>query len=118
MAEYQQLNSAFKAAGVSVYALSTDNKEKARQLATAAKANFPVLYSVDGPALAKAWGGYYEERRNILHATGFVLHPDHKILSATYSTGPVGRLDAKDGLSVVHFYKDRAAKAAAEAAAR
>jgi len=116
LAEYQQLTSAFKAVGVSVYALSTDNKDKAQQLATSAKANFPVLHSVDGPALAKAWGSYYEERRNILHATAFVLHPDHTILSATYSTGPVGRLDAKDGLSVVLFYQARAAAAAAKAA--
>ncbi len=113
MAEYQQLTSAFKNEGVSVYALSTDNLENAKKLATAAKANFPVLYGVDGPALSRTWGSYYEQRRNILHATAFVLHPDHTILSATYSTGAVGRLDAKDALSVVLFFKARAAAKAA-----
>ncbi len=69
----------------------------------------PILYGLDGPAVSKAWGSYYEERRNILHATGFILRPDHSIAVAVYSTGPVGRLTTEDVIRIVAFYKKQAA---------
>lgn len=109
LADFQFHAGILEQAGVSVYALSTDDLEHTqRTLAAAGGVKFPVLYGMDGPALAAAWGAYYEERRNILHATGFVLRPDHTIASATYSTGPVGRLVATDAARIVNFYRKQA----------
>ncbi len=70
---------------------------------------FPVLYGVDGPATARAWGAYYEERRNILHATGFLLSPERKVLTACYSTAAVGRIEPHDALQAIAFYQKQAA---------
>jgi len=110
LAEYQFHLGILEQAGISVFALSTDDLEHAKDTVYRAGATFPVLYGVDGPKVAATWGSFYEERRNILHATSFVLRPDRVIASATYSTGPVGRLLATDAVRIVNFYKRQAAK--------
>lgn len=69
---------------------------------------FPVLYGVDGRSVSQAWGSYYDPGRDILHATAFILGPDRAIVSATYSTGPIGRLMPQDALALVQFLKSRA----------
>lgn len=109
MADYQARLAELEAAGISVFALSTDDPEHARETVARHGVTFPVLHGVDGPAVSRAWGSYYEERRDILHATSFVVRPDHTIASATYSTGPVGRLVAGDALAIVSFYRRQAA---------
>lgn len=53
-------------------------------------------------------GAFYEERRNILQATGFVLRPDKTIVVAQYSSGPIGRLVWQDILALVQFGKKQA----------
>jgi peroxiredoxin len=109
LAEYQFHLGILEQAGISVYALSTDPLDKAGETIAKAGVTFPVLHGVDGPQTAAAWGSYYEQRRNILHATSFILRPDRTIASATYSTGPVGRLLATDAVRVVNFYRKQAA---------
>ena len=47
----------------------------------------------------------YEERRNILRSTGFVVKPDRTIVVSQYSSGPIGRLVWQDVLGLVQFYK-------------
>jgi hypothetical protein len=53
-------------------------------------------------------GAFYEERRGILQATGFVLKPDHTMAVAQYSSGPIGRLVWQDVLELVQFQKKQA----------
>ena len=57
---------------------------------------------------AATLGAFYEERRNILHATGFVLRPDRTIAVAQYSSGPIGRLVWQDVVGLVQFAKKQA----------
>jgi hypothetical protein len=54
-----------------------------------------------------ATGCFYEERRQILHSTGYVLRPDGTVAVGVYSTGPIGRLVWQDVLALVQFYKKR-----------
>lgn len=98
-----------EALGISMYALSTDSKEEAQQTADKHNVAFPVLYGMDGPKTAELLGSYYEERRNIIQPTNFILGPDKKIMSITTSSGPVGRLTPEDVLLVVKFYQKQAA---------
>lgn len=90
---------------MSVVALSTDDLEHAKDSVYRSGATFPVIYGVDGPALAQTWGGYYEERRNVLHATSFLLRPGGVIASATYSTGPIGRITALEAVRMTLFLR-------------
>jgi len=58
----------------------------------------------------QAVGAFYEERRQILQATGFLVRPDRTIAVAQYSSGPIGRLVWQDVLALVQFYKRQAAR--------
>ncbi len=57
---------------------------------------------------AAALGAFYEEKRGVLHATGFVVRPDRTIAVAQYSSGPIGRLVWQDVLGLVQHYKKQA----------
>lgn len=100
----------FEQNDISVYALSTDNQEHAREMVDKHSLTFPVMYGVNGPATSDTWGSYYEEKRNILHATNFILNPEKKIAVACYSTGPVGRIEPQDALNSIAFMKKQMAK--------
>ena len=50
---------------------------------------------------------WWEDRRSIIQPSEFVLDGDGKVLSATYSTGPVGRMDAGDALKLVKFLEKK-----------
>ena len=69
----------------------------------------PVGYGLPLKETAQALGAFYEERRQILHATGFVIKPDKTLAVAQYSSGPIGRLVWQDVLALVQFYKRQAA---------
>jgi hypothetical protein len=91
--------------GVQVVAASTDPLEKARLTVRKLGLRFPVGYGLPLHETATTLTTFYEERRSILHATGFVVRPDRTIGVACYSTGPIGRLEIEDVLRVVRFYE-------------
>lgn len=67
---------------------------------------FPIAYGVTREQ-ADAIGAWWEDRRDIIQPSEFVLDGDGKVLSATYSTGPVGRMDAGDALKLVKFLEKK-----------
>ena len=89
--------------GSEVCALSTDPLDKAKSTVDKLHLTFPVLYGLDGRKTAETLGAWYEERRNIIQPSAFILGPDRQILSVTHSSGPVGRLVAKDAQMLVAF---------------
>jgi len=46
----------------------------------------------------------FDERRGIVHASGFILRTDATLTLAVYSTGAIARLVAADCLGLVDFY--------------
>jgi peroxiredoxin len=93
---------------VQVVAASVDTEENATKTVDECGIDFPVGYGAACQAVARATGCFYEERRQILHSTGYVLRPDSTIAVGVYSTGPIGRLVWQDVLNLVQFYKQRA----------
>lgn len=61
---------------------------------------FPIGYGLDYLEFASKTGAFYEVRRQIIHATDFILRQDGTVTHAVYATGPVGRLWAEDCLRV------------------
>lgn len=104
MADYQANLEQAKAAGISLYAISTDPLDKARQTVEKSGLRFPVLYGADGPATANTLACWYEEERNIIQPAAFIIDPARNILNVTYSSGPIGRLQIKDALGLVAYY--------------
>jgi peroxiredoxin len=91
--ELQQLNS-------SVVAASTDTLENS--VAIAADLPFPVAHGVTREQ-ADTLGSWWEDRRGLIQPSNFVLNHEGKVLSATYSSGPIGRAEAADVVRFITF---------------
>ena len=85
---------------VTVIAASTDPEDKAAE--SAAGLSYPVAHGVTQEQ-ADALGAYWEPNRPIIQPTEFLLNADHEIITATYSAGPIGRMNAPDLVKVVQF---------------
>lgn len=59
---------------------------------------FPVGFGLSYLDVAEKTGAFYEVRRAIVHATGFLLNRDGTVAHAVYSTGPIGRFTTDDCL--------------------
>lgn len=95
------------ALGVKVVAASIDPIDKAREVA--AELSYPLGYGVTR-ALADQLGAWWEERRGLIQPSEFLVAADGKVRSATYSSGPIGRVDAADVVKLVNFYDKQAAQ--------
>ena len=89
---------------VSVVAASVDAEDKAAEVA--ADLSFPVGHSVSRDD-ADLLGSWWEQRRQIIQPSEFILNADHRITAASYSDGPLGRMDAADIVKTVKFYNSQ-----------
>jgi alkyl hydroperoxide reductase subunit AhpC len=87
-----------------------DTEEQAKGTADECGIGFPVGYGIDNKQISELTGCFYEEKRQILHSTGYVIKPDGTIAVGVYSSGPIGRLVWQDVLAVVQYIKGMAAK--------
>ena len=86
--------------GVGVFAASVDPLDKALEIAK--NLPFPVAWGVTR-ADAEAIDAWWEERRQIIQPSEFVIDANGKIISSTYSDGAIGRMDAADVIKVLQF---------------
>jgi peroxiredoxin len=100
----------FKKENVGVLALSVDLLDKAKETVDKLQLTFPVAYGLDVPRDAEKIGAFWDERRKIIQPANFVLDSDKKVVDASYSIGPVGRITAADALSHIQFIKKRKAQ--------
>jgi peroxiredoxin len=92
------------ALGAGVVAASVDPMEKAREVA--AEVSFPIGYGVTR-AIAEELGSWWEERRQIIQPSEFIVGADNKIIVSSYSDGPLGRIEAADVVKLIRFYESR-----------
>lgn len=90
--------------GVRLVAASVDPLEKAEEVA--GEIGFPVGYGVTRQT-ADALGAWWEERRSIVQPSEFLLGADGRVVTSSYSDGPLGRIDAADVVKLVNFYESR-----------
>jgi len=55
-------------------------------------------------------GSWWEERRNHIQPTEFMLTQKGRVLASTYSSSPVGRMDPVETLSLIRIIKQMQAK--------
>jgi peroxiredoxin len=84
--------------GVTVIAASVDPEDKAREVAD--EVSFPVAWGVTRDQ-ANMLGSWWEDRRGIVQPSEFLVGEDGKVVSATYSSGPLGRVAAADVIRMV-----------------
>lgn len=100
MAGFEALRAELAALGASVVAASTDPVDKAREAAQSL--SFPVCWGVTREQ-ADAIGAWWEERRAIVQPSEFLLDAQGRVVTSTYSAGPIGRVDAADVVKLIRF---------------
>lgn len=86
---------------------SVDPLDKAQEVA--AEVSHPVAYGVTRE-IAERIGAWWEERRGIVQPAEFVVGPNGKVMTSSYSSGPIGRTDAADVVKLINFYESQAKK--------
>lgn len=104
MVGFAELKDEFDKLGVKVVAASVDDVEKAQEVAD--EVNFPVGHGVSRD-IANALGSYWEDRRQIIQPSEFIVGADGKVVACSYSDGPLGRIDAGDVVKMVNFYESK-----------
>lgn len=96
-------------AGVGVLSLSAEPLAAARAMVSEHGLEFPVAYGASLELVASKLGVYYEPKPEHVaphfHSSGFVLGPGHRVLTAVYSSGAIGRLTCPDVLGLVQYLK-------------
>ena len=64
--------------------------------------NFPVAYGVTRD-IGDALGSWWDERRDFIQPSEFVLNPQCKVMFSTYSNSPVGRMDPAETLTLITY---------------
>jgi peroxiredoxin len=108
LAAFERAQDKLSAEDVRVIAASTDPLEKAQETVTKLGLTMPVGHGLPLEDTARTLGAFYETRRGILHATGYVLRPDRTIVVGQYSSGPIGRLVWQDVVSLVQVLRKKA----------
>lgn len=104
MVGFAEKSAELKALGVSVVAASVDPIDKAKEVAD--EVNFPIGYEVTRE-IADRLGSFWEDRRQIIQPSEFVLSPENTVLSSSYSDGPLGRIHAEDVVRYVTFVESQ-----------
>jgi hypothetical protein len=87
LAAFDRAQDKLQAEGICVIAGSTDPQEKAAETVAELGLGMPVGYGLPLKDTAAEFGAFYEEKRGVLQATGFVVRPDRTIAVAQYSSG-------------------------------
>ena len=104
---FEERRAAFAEQGVSIIAGSVDSQEKTLEVAQ--RLGFPVAYGMtraDGDKI----GAWWEDRRDHLQPSEFVLSRSGKVLMSAYSSSPVGRMDPGELLTLVKLMNASRAK--------
>jgi len=88
-------------------AASSDSMEDARKMKGEDKLSFIVGGELNAREVSAKVGAFFEAKRNHVQPTDFIVDPEGKIASATYSTGPIGRLTASDTLGLIVYLMNK-----------
>ena len=92
-------------------AASVDGVDDAQKMIEAEHLQFPVGVGLDALETARMLGAYYTERdgERFLNPADFIIGPDGKLASTTYSSSAVGRLMGGDAIALIGFMQKKAA---------
>lgn len=92
-----------------VLAASIDTGDNAKEVADGL--SFPIAEGVTRKQ-ADLLGSWWEDRRGIIQPSEFLLDGDGKVLTSSYSSGPLGRIEAEDIIKLVGLFERRKQEAA------
>ncbi len=92
---------------MSIYAGTVDDAEKTGEVAQGL--SFPVFHGITREQ-GDAIGAWWEERRDHIQPSEFIMNGKGRVLGSAYSNVPVGRMDPKETLSLIKVIKDMMAQ--------
>lgn len=95
-----------KQVGITVVAASVDPLDKAEEVAD--ELDFPIGYGVTRE-IADTVGAWWEERRQIIQPSEFILDDNNVVVGSSYSDGPLGRTQAMDVIAFTRVLEKRKA---------
>ncbi len=104
MAEFERETEVLDSLGAKVYAASVDDIDHASEIASGL--SYPVGHGITRED-AKKIDAWWEDRRNIIQPSEFILGADGKVVASTYSSGPIGRILATDAVKIITMYESR-----------
>jgi len=107
LADFQQHIAEFEPFNAQVLAISVDSREDAQEMIETQGLTFPVGYGLDYKEFARLTGAFYEDRRGIIHATGFIIERGGTVVGAVYSSHAIGRYTATDCLRQLNSLRNR-----------
>ena len=90
--------------GVQIVAASVDPIDKAQEVSDSL--NFPVGFGIT-KEIADTIGSWWEERRQIIQPSEFIIGEGNKVIASSYSDGPLGRMDAADIIKLITFLESK-----------
>jgi len=105
LAAFSRAGDRFAQEGIKIVSLSVEDRGMSEALVENHKLGFPVGYGADARAVSAATGAFINEDPAYFQATGFILNPEGRILTAVYSTGAIGRLLPDDILGFIRYLK-------------
>lgn len=105
MADFEQKAAEFQSAGLNLIAGSVDARQGALKTVNDLGISFPVAHDLDLQDTLRNLGGFYHQKKGYLQPAGFLIRPGGQVELAVYSSGPIGRLQAQNVLSLVRYYK-------------
>ena len=106
MAAYEAAKAELEALDVTVYAVSTDDEEQAREV-QGRGLSFPVAYGAtksDADTIGAWWS---EDRGGYIQPAEFLLSRGGVVAGAMYASGPVGRMGADEVIRFIQFRENR-----------
>ena len=106
MAAYEAAKAELDALEVSVFAVSADNEEQAREV-QGKGLSFPVAYGAtkaDADTIGAWWS---DDRGGYVQPAEFLLSRGGVVAGAMYASGPVGRMGADEVIRFIQFRENR-----------
>jgi peroxiredoxin len=104
LAGFEKHRPELDALGVRIVAASVDSEDRALEVAKDLR--FPVAFGVTRED-AERIGAFWDGRRGFVQPSEFLIRADGRILSSTYSSSPIGRVDAADVVSLLKIIEAR-----------
>lgn len=89
---------------MSLFAATVDSEEDTAKVA--AELGFPVAYGVTRE-MGDRIGAWWEERRDHIQPSEFLMSQSGRVLASVYSSSPVGRMDPGETLALAKILASR-----------
>jgi hypothetical protein len=89
---------------VSIVAGSVDSEEKLAEISN--DIGFPVAYGMSRE-VGEKFGAWWDEERNFIQPSEFLMTGGGKVLASCYSSSPIGRIEPEDAMMLAKFIIDK-----------